>query len=130
MRSTRTPVPRHLTGGWTMKNGNQELEQMCAELDAQEAAKLAERMNDRLNELDSHVTMLRALGVDVNVSLRAQEDTEKDSLEVGEAGCRAKIYCDLNDPDNVTRKLNAAREMIEEARAKGLTPAPKQPRTR
>ena len=102
---------------------NTELERMLAEVEQREAAALAERANECLDKLDSHLIMLRGLGVDVKVTLIMSEDNAKHSIEVGPADRRCKIY--YSDLGDLKRKLADAREAQLEAEALGLVGAPK-----
>ncbi len=102
---------------------NAEIEQMCADMDAQAAAAQAERVNEQLDKLDSHVIMLKGLGVEVQVVLHMSEDNAKHSIEVGPADRRCKIY--YSDLEDLKRKLADAREAQREAETLGLVGAPK-----
>mgnify|MGYP000944889895 CR=1 FL=1 len=102
---------------------NAEIEQMCVDMDAQAAAAQAERVNEQLDKLDSHVIMLRGMGVEVQVVLHMSEDNAKHSIEVGPADRRCKIY--YSDLEDLKRKLADAREAQREAETLGLVGAPK-----
>ena len=102
---------------------NKELERMLAEVEQREAAALAERANKCLDKLDSHLIMLRGLGVDVKVTLIMSEDNAKHSIEVGPADRRVKIY--YSGLDDLKRKLADAREAQIEAETLGLVAPPK-----
>lgn len=102
---------------------NTELERMLAEVEQREAAALAERANECLDKLDSHLIMLRGLGVDVKVTLIMSEDNAKHSIEVGPADRRVKIY--YSDLEDLKRKLADAREAQIEVVTLGLVAPPK-----
>lgn len=102
---------------------NNELERMLAEVEQREAAAQAERVNEALNALDSHVIMLRGMGVEVQVVLHMSEDNAKHSIEVGPADRRVKIY--YSGLDDLKRKLADAREAQLEAETLGLVAPPK-----
>lgn len=102
---------------------NTELERMLAEVEQREAVETARRVNEQLDKLDSHIIMLRGMGVEVQVVLRMSEDDAKHSIEVGPADRRCKIY--YSDLEDLKRKLADAREAQREAETLGLVGAPK-----
>lgn len=102
---------------------NNELERLLAEAEQQVAAAQAARVDDCLNKLDSHLIMLRGLGVNVSVTLHMSEDDAKHSIEVGPADRRCKIY--YSDLEDLKRKMADAREAQREAETLGLVLPPK-----
>ncbi|MBI0582469.1 MAG: hypothetical protein JET69_05575 [Methanomassiliicoccales archaeon] len=90
---------------------NDPVEAALAAVEKKEAAEYAARLNEHLDTLDSHVTMLRAMGVDVQVRVDAPEDRRKDSIEkVGstkELGW--KCYVDFLDEDGTQKRIDAAK---------------------
>ena len=102
---------------------NTELERMLAEVEQRDAADMAARANDCLDKLDSHIIMLRGLGVDVKVTLIMSEDNAKHSIEVGPADRHVKIcYRDLDD---LKAKFKDACDAHLEAGTLGLVGAPR-----
>lgn len=97
---------------------NTELERMLAEVEQREAAAQAERVNEALNELDSHILMLKGLGVNVSVNLEAPVARPLDKIE--KVGSTKEIgwycYVDMLDEDGTKRRIDAARAAAEYAR--------------
>ena len=97
---------------------NAEIEQMCADMDAQAAAAQAERVNSALDRLDSHILMLKGLGVNVSVNLEAPTTRPWDKIEqpgsVKAPGWYA--YVDFMDEEGTKRRIDAARAAAEYAR--------------
>ena len=102
---------------------NTELERMLAETEQRAAADMAARADDCLDRLDSHLIMLRGMGVEVKVTLIMSEDNAKHSIEVGPADRWCKVY--YSDLDDLKRKLADAREAQLEAETLGLVAPPK-----
>lgn len=93
---------------------NDNTAQIDALLDGMEREKMAEqaaRVNARLNELDSHILMLRGMGVDVSITLDAPTTRPLDKIEkVGstkEVGWYA--YVDFLDEEGTKRRIDAAK---------------------
>jgi len=94
-----------------------ELDRMLAEVEQREAAEAAKQVNDALNELDSHIIMLRGMGVKVSVTLDAPTTRPLDKIEQPGSTKRPGwyIYCNMLDEEDTKRRIDAARQAAEYA---------------
>ena len=96
-----------------MDNDKQDpIDAALADVEAERVATaVAGEMNDALNELDSHVIMLRGMGVHTSIQLEIPTDKRRDSVEkVGstkEIGW--KVYTDVTDEEGTRRRIDAAK---------------------
>ena len=87
------------------------MEEMLQDMERTAAVATAEKVNARLEALDDHVTMLKAMGVGVSITLDAPTTRPLDKIEkVGstkEVGWYA--YVDFLDEEGTRRRIDAAR---------------------
>ena len=80
---------------------------------------IVEPMNDTMEEARANVDLLTGLGEDIQVVLhRSDRDEVRNSIEIGPADRRVKIY--YKSIDDLRRKLAEAREGQREAESLGL----------
>jgi len=80
---------------------------------------IVEALNDTIEEARANIDMLTGLGADIQVVLhRSDRDEVRNSIEIGPADRRVKIY--YKDLDDLRRKLAEAREGQREAESLGL----------
>lgn len=94
-----------------MVDNTAQIDALLEEQEHQRMAKQAEIVNAKLNELDSHVLMLRGMGVDVSVTLDAPTTRPLDKIE--KVGSTKEIgwyaYVDFLDEDGTKRRIDAAK---------------------
>jgi hypothetical protein len=92
-------------------NNNAEIDAALEAVEMKKQAEQAAIVNAKLDELDSHVTMLRAMGVDVSISLDAPTTRPFDKIE--KVGSTKEIgwyaYVDFLDEEGTKRRIDAAR---------------------
>lgn len=94
-----------------MVDNTAQIDALLEEQERQRMAKQAEIVNAKLNELDSHVLMLRGMGVDVSVTLDAPTSRPLDKIE--KVGSTKEIgwyaYVDFLDEEGTKRRIDAAK---------------------
>lgn len=98
--------------GWNMENDNTaQIDALLEEQDKKQRSDQAAIVNAKLDELDSHVTMLRAMGVDVSITLDAPTSRPLDKIE--KVGSTKEIgwycYVDFLDEEGTKRRIDAAK---------------------
>lgn len=110
---TRRPSGTPLTKGVTnMENDNTaQIDALLEEQERKQQAEQAAIVNAKLNELDSHVLMLRGMGVDVSITLDAPTSRPLDKIE--KVGSTKEIgwyaYVDFLDEEGTKRRIDAAK---------------------
>lgn len=94
-----------------MVDNTAQIDALLEEQEQQRMAKQAEIVNAKLNELDSHVLMLRGMGVDVSITLDAPTSRPLDKIE--KVGSTKEIgwyaYVDFLDEEGTKRRIDAAK---------------------
>ncbi len=104
--------------------GNAELDKMCKEIDEKVAEEHTVFISQKMAGIATAVDALRSLGAQVSVNISMTDETEaKNSIEIGPADCRVKIY--YKDLADLKVKLKEAQEAKIEANACGLMAVPK-----
>jgi len=93
-------------------NNNADIDEALEAVEMKKRAEQAMIVNAKLNELDSHVLMLRGMGVDVSITLDAPTSRPLDKIE--KVGSTKEIgwyaYVDLLDEEGTKRRIDAAKE--------------------
>ncbi|NLT36746.1 MAG: hypothetical protein GXX95_01110 [Methanomassiliicoccus sp.] len=94
-----------------MVDNTAQIDALLEEQERQRTAEQAKIVNAKLDELDSHVTMLRAMGVDVSITLDAPTSRPLDKIE--KVGSTKEIgwyaYVDFLDEEGTKRRIDAAK---------------------
>jgi hypothetical protein len=97
-----------------VKDRTPEIDAMLDRIENEEKAKLATYVTEALNKLNSKVVELRALGIEVSLSIEAPSPRPYDKIEkVGstkEVGWYA--YVDFLDEEGTKRRIDAAKKAV------------------